>query len=91
MNNVEVIEIKSLNYKKIALYTQIVLSLLLLIFGVITMFFNSDFMPVVYILLSLVLFIMAWNNYKIYKRKYITVIYLLFGIVTLISFILELL
>lgn len=90
MNNVEVVEIKSFNSKKVLLYLQVFLSILLLIFGIITIFFNSDFMLGVYILLSLVLFMMAWNNYTIYKRKYVSILYTLFGFITLISFILEL-
>lgn len=90
MNNVEVVEIKSFNSKKVFLYLQVFLSVLLLIFGIITMFFNKDFMIGVYLLLSLVLFMMAWNNFKIYKRKYISILYTIFGIITLVSFILEL-
>jgi hypothetical protein len=91
MNNVEIIEIKTFNSKKFFLYIQVTLSILLLIAGVITLFFNNDFMPVVYILLSLVLFLMAWNNLKIYKRKNVSILYGIFGIITLISFIMELL
>lgn len=91
MNNVEIVEIKSFNSKKFTLYLQIVLSILLLVFGIIAMFFNSNFIPLAYLLLSLVLFVMAWNNLKIHNRKYMTIVYILFGIVTLISFITELL
>jgi 4-amino-4-deoxy-L-arabinose transferase-like glycosyltransferase len=91
MNNVEVIEIKNFNLKRFTLYLQIFLSILLLIFGIITMFFNQDFLMVVYILLSLVLFTMAWNNHKIHKRKYMTILYIMFGFVTLVSFIVEIL
>lgn len=91
MNNVEIVEIKSFNSKKFTLYLQIVLSILLLVFGIIAMFFNSKFIPLAYLLLSLVLFVMAWNNFKIHNRKYMTIVYILFGIVTLISFITELL
>ena len=75
MNNVKVIEIKTYDSKKIFLYLQIVLILLLAIFGVITLFFNKDMLKIFYFILAATLAVMSWNNHKIYKRKYVTIIF----------------
>lgn len=89
MNNVKVIEIKTYDSKKIFLYLQIVLILLLAIFGVITLFFNKDMLKIFYFILAATLAVMSWNNHKIYKRKYVTIIYGAFALVSLVSGILE--
>lgn len=91
MNNVKVIEVKTYNLKAITLYIQIVLIILLAVFGVITLFFNKDMLKVVYFLLAATLTVMAWNNHKFYKKKYLTIIYGVFALLTLVSGILELL
>ncbi len=91
MNSVKIIEVKTHDMKVLTLYLQIILTVLLAIFGVITLFFNEDMLTVVYFLLSGILFLMAWNNHKFYKHKYLTIIYMLFGILTLTSGIVELL
>lgn len=88
MNNVKVIEIKT--NRAITLYLQIFLIILLAILGVITLFFNKDMLTVVYFILSAILCLMAWNNHKFYKRKYMSILYLGFALLTLVSGILEL-
>lgn len=88
MNNVKVIEIKT--NRAITLYLQIFLIILLAIFGVITLFFNKDMLTVVYFILSAILCLMAWNNHRFYKRKYMSILYLGFALLTLVSGILEL-
>jgi len=91
MNNVKFINVKTHDFKSITLYIQIVLIILLAIFGVITLFFNKDMLKVVYFILSAILLLMAWNNHKFYKRKYASIVYLSFALLTLVSGILELL
>lgn len=91
MNNVKVIEVKTYDLKKVTLYIQIVLIILLAIFGIITLFFNKEMIKAVYFLLASTLTVMAWNNHKFYKRKYLTIVYGSFAFLTLISGLLELL
>lgn len=91
MNNVKIIEVKSHDFKAVTLYIQILLIIALIIFGVITLFFNEKMLFVVYFLLSATLGIMAFNNYKFYKRKYISILYIGFSVLTFVSGILELL
>jgi len=69
---------------------QLVLLGLLLVAGF-TTFFIAEVMPVVFVLFSAILLIMAWTNYKIRNRKIIAVVYVVFSIVTLVSAIMELL
>ena len=91
MNNVKVIEIKTFDSKKLCLYLQMILIILLAVFGVITLFFNKDMLKVFYFILAATLAVMSWNNYKIYKRKYLTIVYGAFALFSLVSGILELL
>ena len=91
MNNVKVIEIKTFDSKKLCLYFQMILIILLAVFGVITLFFNKDMLKVFYFILAATLAVMSWNNHKIYKRKYLTIVYGAFALFSLVSGILELL
>lgn len=88
MNNVKIIEIETNN--SITLYLQIILIILLAIFGVITLFFDENMLKIVYFILSGLLALMAWNNHKFYKRKYVSIIYIAFALLTFVSGILEL-
>lgn len=90
MNNVKIIEIKK-EFKVLGLYLQLFLIVLLVIFGIITIFFNKEFLTVVYFILTAIMLLMAWNNRQIYKHKHMSLIYLLFALLTLISGIMELL
>jgi len=90
MNNVKVIEVKNHDFKAVTLYLQLFLIILLVIFGVITLFFNKSMLVVVYFILSAILCLMAWNNHKFYKRKYMSILYLGFALLTLVSGVLEL-
>ena len=91
MNNVKVIEIKTHDFKNLTLYLQLLLIILLVIFGVITLFFNDKMLFMIYFILSALLGLMAWNNHKFYKRKYMSILYIAFSLLTLISGIMELL
>ena len=90
MKSANVIEIAPTRKLTAVEIVQLILLLLLIIVGIIT-FFIREIMPAVFIIFSLLLFIMAWTNYKIRKRKTIAVLYVIFGILTAISAILELL
>ena len=69
---------------------QVFLTFVVVILFIIGMF-NKEFIYGVEIALFLALLCMAYNNYKIYKRKFATVLYLVFAVIILAFFILRLL
>lgn len=83
MNSVEIIELKP-KRQPLSITLQIVFVIAVLVSGVITLFF-SDWMPLLYATLTLTLATMAWNNYKIMKRKWIPILYLVFSVITFVS------
>ncbi len=76
--------------KKIGLFVQFVLCICTIIFFIVSLFEKSFFI-LVEVLIALTLFAMAYNNSKIYKRKYFTIVYIIFGSFILISSLLEVL
>lgn len=92
MHNVEVIEIKSFSFKRISLYVQLFLLICLVGTFVAYFFFDKEIMmPIIYGVLALLMFIMAYNNKNFYKRKYMTYIYLVLGVILTGSVVVELL
>ncbi len=89
MNSVEVIELKP-KKQPISITLQIVFVIGVLISGVVTLFVK-ELMPLLYAMLSLTLFTMAWNHYKITNKKKLAILYVVFGMITLVSTIWELL
>ena len=74
--------------KKFGINMQFIMFLLFIIFLIISIFVKGlDIL--LYIIMSLLLFLMSYNNYKIYKRKYMSPIYLIFGIIVLVKVIME--
>jgi len=64
--------------------TQLILVLILIIVLVLSMFY-SFLLPVAEIIAGLSLIIMGYNNYRFYKRKTLTWIYIAFGLILIIS------
>ncbi len=62
---------------------QIVLTVLTVILAIVVLFYQ-DMMRVFQLSLGCCLLMMAYNNQKIYKRKNITIIYVVVGIILLI-------
>lgn len=73
---------------QIGIILQLLISLFLAIFLVIY-FINKNTLPLLMGTASIFLFLGAFNNFKYYKRKYMTFIYLLVGIVVFIDFIMK--
>ena len=63
---------------------QMVLTLLVVVFFIIG-FFNQKFLIATEICLGLDLFMMAYNNYLIYRRRNMTIIYIVIGVLALLS------
>ena len=79
----KIVELKEYNSKEVGLLVQAVLMELLLIFGIINLITNV-FMPAFYAIIVMIMFTMAYNNVKFYKRKYMTGVYTIVGIFVLI-------
>ena len=68
----------------LGLFLQIVLTAAVII-SFITSLFIGPLLVVTYALMALILFVLCYNNYVIYKRKYLTTLYFVFGIVMTIE------
>ena len=90
MKNVEIVDLKLHNNKSVSLLVQVVLIALIMIFCVIS-FFIPELITVLYFLLGAIMFVMAYNNYKFFHKKYLTSIYIVIGIFVIATTILELL
>ena len=70
----------------LTLFLQSILFVCVIISLIISLFLNI-FLTVTYALITLLMFIMCYNNYVVYKRKYFSIIYLLFGLIFLVEMI----
>ncbi len=70
---------KKMNLDK-GLMVQLILVLILVIVLLLSLFFKF-LLPVAEILAGAALIVMGYNNYRIYKRKAMTAIYIAFGII----------
>lgn len=70
--------------EQITMLLQIALAIFLVSFGVASLFVAELFI-ICQVLIGLLMFIIAYNNQKIYKRKYMTPIYLGLGIIIIAS------
>ena len=70
--------------EQITMLLQISLAIFLVAFGVASLFERELFI-ISQILIGLLMFVIGFNNHKIYKRKYMTPIYLGLGIVIICS------
>ena len=72
------------NMKKFGISLQFILAILLLIV-LITGIFVKNLENIWISIMGLLLLVLSYNNHTIYKRKYMTPIYLIFGIIVLIT------
>jgi len=72
------------------IWIQFVLTIALIILGVITIF-KTDLFKWFQLLLGITITDMGLNNYLVYKRPFVTPLYLVIGIAIILSFILKIL
>lgn len=72
---------------ELGIFLQVVLAAAVVI-SFITSLFIGPLLIVTYSLMSLILFVLSYNNYTIYKRKYMTVVYFIFGFIVILMTIL---
>lgn len=76
---------KLLKYSDAGLLCQIVLIISVLLFWILYMILDIlDILKIIELILSLLMFVMAFNNCITFKRKYFTPIYILVGICSFI-------
>ena len=81
---------KSITHLKVLIVIQFILTITVIIFGIVTIF-NTDLLYIFELILGIALLVMGLNNYLIYKRKNLTILYLIIGLGSLILAILKLL
>ena len=86
--NTKVVDIKGYKSDQVGLLVQVVLTELMLIFGIINLI-SDAFMPAFYAIISMIMFTMAYNNVKFYKKKYMTSVYVIVGLFVAITTIVE--
>lgn len=86
--NTKIVDLKEYKSDQVGLLVQVVLTELVLIFGIITML-SDAFLPAFYSIISMTMFTMAYNNSKFYKKRYMTSIYIIIGLFVAITTIVE--
>ena len=86
--NTKIVDLKEYSSKEVGLLVQAVLIEILIIFGIINLI-SDVFMPAFYAIMTMIMFTMAYNNKKFYKKKYMTSVYVIVGLFVAITTIVE--
>lgn len=86
--NTKVIDVKFIGKKELGLILQVISIIGLIILGIMYMLGKDVSVPI-YLVMSLTMFIMAFNNHYTFKKKNMTIIYIIVGLIVLISTIFE--
>lgn len=70
---------KNFTYLKVLIAIQFILTITVIIFGIVTII-NPNLLYIFELILGITLLIMGLNNYLIYKRKNLTILYLIIGL-----------
>ena len=70
---------KSITHLKVLIAIQFILTITVIIFGIVTII-NPELLYIFELILGITLLIMGLNNYLIYKRKNLTILYLIIGL-----------
>ena len=84
----KIVDLKEYSSKEVGLLVQAVLTELMIIFSIINLI-SDIFMPAFYAIIVMIMFTMAYNNVKFYKKKYMTSVYVIVGIFVLITTLVE--
>ena len=84
----KIVDIKEYSSDEVGLLVQAVLTELLIIFSIITIM-SKEFIPAFYSIIAMTMFTMAYNNKRIYKKKYMTSVYVIVGLFVTITTIVE--
>lgn len=67
-------------HDSIVIFLQVILTLAVMVVGIISIFKKGSFFLAFEIITSLLMFLMAYNNYKIYRKEKLTIIYVITGL-----------
>ena len=81
---------KNFSYLKVLIILQFILTIGLIIFGIVTIF-NTDLLYIFEIFLGITLLVMGLNNFLIYKRRNLTILYIIIGLGSIVLSVLKLL
>ena len=81
---------KRFSYLKALIILQLFLTIVIIVFGIITIF-KTELLYIFEILLGITLLVMGVNNFLIYKRRNLTLLYLIIGLGSIILAVLQLL
>ena len=84
----KIVDLKEYSSKEVGLLVQVVLTELVIIFGIINLI-SDALLPAFYAIISMIMFTMAYNNIKIYKKKYMTSVYVIVGLFVAITTLVE--
>ena len=86
--NTKIVDLKEYSSKEVGLLVQVVLTELMIIFAIISMI-SDAFMPAFYAIIVMIMFTMAYNNVKFFKKKYMTSLYIIVGLFVLVTTLME--
>lgn len=75
---------KNYVWNQTGMLVQFILLFFLFVFGIITIF-HHEFKLACFLVMTLILLVMAYNNHRIYKRKYLTIIYIVGALLVFLS------
>lgn len=84
----KIVDLKEYSSSDVGLLVQVVLTELMIIFAIVNLITDA-FMPAFYAIISLIMFTMAYNNAKVYKKKYMTSVYVIVGLFVLVTTVVE--
>ncbi|MBR2679001.1 MAG: hypothetical protein IKE63_06250 [Bacilli bacterium] len=76
-------------YNILGINVQIVLTIIVCIFGLLSLIVSSKFLKFLYLFIGLDLLIMGYNNERIFRKEGLTIFYMISGIVLVIYSILK--
>lgn len=86
--NTKIVDLKEYSSKEVGLLVQVILTELMIIFAIISMI-SDAFMPAFYAIIVMIMFTMAYNNVKFFKKKYMTSLYIIVGLFVLVTTLME--
>lgn len=86
--NTKIVDLKEYKSEEVGLLVQVVLTELMIIFAVISII-SDAFLPAFYAIIVMIMFTMAYNNIKFFKKKYMTSLYIIVGLFVLVTTLLE--
>ncbi len=86
--NTKIVDVKEFKNDRVGILVEVVLIEMMIIFSILNLI-NEAFLPALYIIISMILFTMAYNNIKIFKKKYMTPVYIITGLFVVITTFME--